>query len=38
MQFAIWININGFQFKQIKPNRLIINSGIISIMYNFSCT
>lgn len=42
MQFAVCINMNGFQFKQIMLNSLIIiiviNSIIISVMYNFSCT
>lgn len=44
MQFAVCMNMNGFQFKQIMLNSLIIifiiiiNSIIISFMYYFSCT
>lgn len=39
MQLAVCINMNGFQFKQIMLNRLIINiiinSIIITVMYYF---
>lgn len=40
MQFAVCINMNSFQFKQIMLNSLIIiiNSIIISVMYYFSYT